>query len=320
MRHSLPLPVLLALLLVVVLALPPLWSGQAGSTPGLLKTPCSGAEAWGAQQAWAQHLGRKAEEILDLGDGVTMQIMLIPPGRFVMGSPPEEPERDPDEVPHDVTLTRPYYLAKYPVTQEQYQRLAGHNPSYFSATGGGKDQVQGLDTSRLPVEQVSWDEAVAYCRKLAQQTGWKAALPTEAQWEYACRAGSATPFCFDTQLNGTLANCNGTQPYPAGTAVKGPYLERPCPVGSYESSAFGLFDMHGNVWQWCHDWYGKYDVAKRTDPEGPQTGFARVWRGGSWLDGAWSCRAANRDRRAPGNRSANVGFRVAFPVSSGNAG
>ncbi len=252
---------------------------------------------------------------VDLGGGVTMDFVLIPPGKFLMGSPKGEKEREVDEGPqHEVTISRTFYLGKYEVTQEQYQQIVGKNPSAFSAGGACKQAVAGLDTRRFPVENVSWEDATEFCRKLSARDRERRRfrLPTEAEWEYACRAGTRTPFHFGNSLNGEEANCDGTNPY--GTDKKGTFLRRPCRVGSYRPNAFGLHDMHGNVWEWCADWHDKdhYGKSDKKDPQGPEKGTARVLRGGSWGDYARFCRAALRSRGAPGVRSVINGFRVAF--------
>jgi formylglycine-generating enzyme required for sulfatase activity len=229
-----------------------------------------------------------------------------------MGSPPDEKDRSDDEGPrHEVRISEPFYLGKYPVTQAEYEKVMGTNPSWFSATGKGKDKVAGMDTSRFPVEMVSWDDAQEFCRKLSARDSRKYRLPTEAEWEYACRARTTTPFHFGNALNGDRANCDGNNPY--GTATKGTYLERTCRVGSYRPNAFGLYDVHGNVWQWCQDWYGKeyYNESTNVDPQGPSSGDARVVRGGSWYYRAGHCRAAYRVRDAPSVRREFCGFRVA---------
>jgi formylglycine-generating enzyme required for sulfatase activity len=177
---------------------------------------------------------------LDLGGGVKLELVYIKEGEFWMGSPEDEPERNPftdqkeanAEKRHRVQISKPFWLGKYAVTQEQYTRLTGKdNPSWFCATGGGKDKVRGMDTTRFPVETVPWDDAVAFCEELnrkhlsqvseaLRRAGYKFGLPTEAQWEYACRAGTETPFSFGRELNGKQANCDGNDPY--GTAEKGP--------------------------------------------------------------------------------------------------
>jgi formylglycine-generating enzyme required for sulfatase activity len=286
---------------------------KAKQRPPPAKAPFSEATAKELQRAWATYLGKPVEEEVDLGGGATMRFVLIPPGTFTMGSPKEEKGRCNDEEADEVTITKPFYLGKYPVTQEQYERLTGKNPSYFAATGDGKAKVEGLDTKPFPVEQVSWEDATAFCRKLAERTGHKARLPSEAEWEYACRAGTTTPFHFGKALNGTQANCNGNYPY--GRTEKGPYLAKTCPVKSYDPNAFGLYGMHGNVWQWCQDWYAESCAdLKGMDPlrvdKGSSSG--RVLRGGSWFNYARHCRAASRDWHAPAYRNDDVGFRVAL--------
>jgi formylglycine-generating enzyme required for sulfatase activity len=219
-------------------------------TPPLLKAPFTEKEAKEAQATWAKHLGRKPVEVVDLGGGVMLELVLIPPGTFEMGSPKNEKKRNPAEEDfdaekqHTVTIAKPFYLANYPVTQEQYEKVVGRNPSWFSKEGGGKDKVQNLDTARFPVETVSCKEAEAFCDKAKNKAPWgKVMLPSEAQWEYACRAGTETSFCFGDVLDGNQANCNGNYPY--GTETSGPSLGRSCPVGGdkgkeYKPNQFGL--------------------------------------------------------------------------------
>ena len=220
---------------------------------------------------------------------------------------------DVAEVQHEVVITQPFYLGKYEVTQKQYEKIMGTNPSCFSAKGNDKDKVNNMDTSQFPVENVSWNDAMEFCGKLTKMDKKRRfRLPTEAEWEYACRAGTTTPFHFGSSLNGDKANCAGSSPY--GTKKNGPYLERPCRVGSYAANAFGLHDMHGNVWEWCADWYEKdyYNKSDKKDPKGPQDGDARVLRGGTWFGDASNCRAANRSVQKPEIHYNNYGFRVAF--------
>ncbi len=268
---------------------------------------------------WLIGASKAKEVVVDLGGGVKMEFVLIPAGKFTMGSPKDEKDRKDDEEQHEVEITRDFYLGKYKVTQEQYQRLTGENPSYFAATGTDadyKERVKGKDTSRFPVENVRWTDATAFCEKLTEKHGEKRrrfGLPSEAEWEYACRAGTLTPFHFGKVCNGKQANCNGNYPY--GTDEKGPYLERTCPVGEYAANAWGLYDMSGNVYEWCQDWYGPYADLKRRDPlrEDPiKDKKSRVLRGGSWSYLPWSCRAAFRRNNAPAYRDRYVGFRVAF--------
>ena len=240
---------------------------------------------------------------IDLGNGVYLEMKLIPAGTFIMGSPESEAERSDDETQHQVTISKPYYLGKYPITQAQWQQVMRNNPSHFK----GK--------KLLPVENVSWDDTQAFCLKLKEITRVPFGIPTEAQWEYACRAGTNTPFHFGSELNGRQANCDGTVPY--GTYSEGPYLKKTTTVGidKYPANAWGLYDMHGTVWEWCSDWEGDYPTGSVTDPNGPATGSYRVLRGGSWLYVAVSCRSARRNGFVPSGRSGFLGFRVALSSS-----
>jgi formylglycine-generating enzyme required for sulfatase activity len=247
---------------------------------------------------------------------IGMKLVLIPAGKFTMGSPEDEKNRSDDEQQHEVEISKPFYMGVYEVTQGEYEKVMGTNPSWFSATGGGKEKVEGKDTSRFPVEKVSWNDAVEFCKKLSEmpeekRNGPMYRLPTEAEWEYACRGGaSVKPFHFGDSLSSTQANFDGNYPY--GGADKGPYLERTTRVGSYDANAFGLYDMHGNVWEWCADWYDKdyYKTSPRKDPPGPATGTYRVLRGGSWGSFGRGCRAAYRSFGGPGYRVSYLGFRV----------
>jgi formylglycine-generating enzyme required for sulfatase activity len=244
------------------------------------------------------------EEEDEIAPGVKMAFVLVPPGRFWMGSPEDEKERDKDETLHEVTITQPFYLGKYVVTQAQYKAVTGKDPSTFKG-------------AELPVETVSWEEADAFARELSGKRGWKQLyrLPAEAEWEYACRGGRpfSHPFGIGAgrSLSSTQANFHGNYPY--GGAAKGPYLERATPVGNYPANALGLYDMHGNVWQWCADWYGDYPTANVTDSTGPAPGpgSGRVIRGGGWGGRASYCRAAYRRGVAPAYRDNDLGFRLA---------
>ena len=254
-------------------------------------------------------------------NSIGMKLALIPAGKFVMGSPKDERDRCDDEEQHEVEITKPYYLGVYHVTQLEYEKIMGKNPSDFSATGSNKDEVKGMDTSRFPVENVSWDDTVEFCKKLSELSDEKKAgrtyrLPTEAEWEYACRAGTTTAFHSENSLSSEQANFDGNHPH--GEAAKGKWLERPTTVGSYQPNAFGLYDMHGNAEQWCQDWYddGYYKNSPKQDPAGPENGSDRVVRGGSWCDFDWFCRSAVRLTGKPGNRNDARGFRVAA-VQSG---
>jgi formylglycine-generating enzyme required for sulfatase activity len=248
-------------------------------------------------------------------NSIGMKFVLIPRGKFTMGSPPSEPQRREEEYPHEVEITKPFSLGVYEVTQAQYQKVVGTNPSWFSAAGGGKDQVRGMDTGNFPVEQVDHAEATAFCRKLSELPRERAAgrvyrLPSEAEWEYACRAGTKTPFHFGKEITSRLANMDGTRPY--GTAVAGAKLNRTTTVGSYKPNAWGLYDMHGNVWEWVADWWdqGYYRVSPKRDPQGPEKGTTRNGRGGGWNTEGMRHRAAFRGFTTPTVKNSEFGFRV----------
>ena len=251
-------------------------------------------------------------------NSIQMTLTLIPAGSFQMGSPASEAERSSDEGPqHEITITRPYYMAIYPVTQRQYELVMGQNPSYLNDWKGGGPE--------FPVESISWDEAIALCRKLSELPAEKAAgrvyrLPTEAEWEYACRGGLPLPFTSGVSLSSREANFNGNYPY--GGAERGPYLERTTKVGSYPPNPFGLYDMHGNVWEWCADFYERtyYRNSPRYDPPGPSHGSLRVVRGGSCYNIGRFCRAAYRFGVSPANRDIDVGMRVVMELKNQEAG
>jgi uncharacterized protein (TIGR02996 family) len=250
----------------------------------------------------------------ELVNSIGMRFVLIPPGTFWMGSPEEEGREEREGPLHEVEISRPFYLGAGTVTQEQYQRVIGSNPSWFHAGGGGKNDVVGLDTSNFPVEEVSWEDAVAFCQKLSalpeeKKAGRLYRLPTEAEWEYSCRGGasSSTPFHVGASLSPTQANFDETS------------LGRPCPVGSYPANAFGLYDMHGNVWEWCSDWDGEgyHAASPRCDPTGPSGGAFRVYRGGGWISFSGACRSACRGALDTAHRDRSTGFRVALILSGG---
>jgi formylglycine-generating enzyme required for sulfatase activity len=262
-----------------------------------------------------------------LTNSLGMKFVLIPAGTFRMGSASAEQGRSEDEGPqHVVTITRAYYLGVHPVTQMQFQRLMGTNPSHFSRGGRARDQVKGEDTHLFPVEKVTWGIAGSFCRKLSEldeerRQGHVHRLPTEAEWEHACRAGKdGEPFHFGVALTSTQANFDGSQPYGRAAAV-GPYLRRPTAVGSYPPNAWGLFDMHGNVWEWCADWYAEdyYVNSPEEDPSGPQDGRQRVLRGGCWSSPASNCHSAYRGRGDPESHLYRYGFRVLLEVPAGSA-
>jgi sulfatase modifying factor 1 len=256
----------------------------------------------------------------------------IPPGTFSMGSPPDEPARFVWEGPQtEVTISRGFWMGKYEVTQGEYLEVVGNNPSYFR-NGTTPDYTTGTAgpvTNELqhPVERVSWIDATNYCALLTERErfggrlpeGYEYRLPTEAQWEYACRAGTTTAFHYGGALRSGMANFNGHFEYPPCGGDEycynpsGIHLGRTVEVGSYAPNAWGLYDMHGNVWEWCMDWYaGSLPGGSVTDPTGPTTGSSRVFRGGSYYYDANHCRSALRFWSAPGYRGGYLGFRVAL--------
>jgi formylglycine-generating enzyme required for sulfatase activity len=254
-------------------------------------------------------------------NSIGMKLVYIPPGKFVMGSPRSEQEQAKkdsrtggewaaQEIQHEVAITKGFCMGVYAVTQEEYEIVTGKNPSWFSATGGGKEDVAGLDTRRFPVETVSWNDATEFCRKLSQREGKTYRLPTEAEWEYACRAGTKTAFSFGDTISTDQANYNGNAVF--GNGRKGVYRERPMPVGTFPPNAFGLYDMHGNVNQWCQDWYDKdyYKKSPRNDPVNETGSEMRVLRSGSWGSYPGICRSANRSGSTPDYRNRTIGIRV----------
>jgi uncharacterized protein (TIGR02996 family) len=254
--------------------------------------------------------------VVERVNSIGMRFALIPAGCFLMGSPPDEAERQDEEMQHEVEITNPFWLAVTAVTQRQWKKVMGKNPSWFSRDGKGWIKVMSEDTDDFPVEQVTWEEARDFVKRLGdrkEETKDRRAyrLPREAEWEFACRASLASrPFAFGDSLCSTQANFNGN--YPHGVA-KGPHLERTCKVGSYVPNAWGLFDMHGNVGEWCADWYEGYPAERVTNPSGPPIGSYRVCRGGSWNSRGRYCRSAYRSRGSPLDRDRYVGFRVAGP-------
>jgi uncharacterized protein (TIGR02996 family) len=257
----------------------------------------------------------------ELTNSIGMRLVLIPAGKFRMGSPVREPRRMDDETLHTVRITKPFYLGVYPVTQAEWLQVMRDNPSQFT-----KDEVEeGLDTNRFPVEQVLYSRAGAFCQRLSKRKDEKQAgrvyrLPTEAEWEYACRAwGSSTfPFHFGRTLDASQANFRTTYPFPPPEDVdeNGEWLERPCEVGQYAPNAFGLYDMHGNVDEWVSDVYEPeyYSDSTEVDPTGPATGDRHVVRGGSWGGQGEDCRTAVRIGYDDDYESDRVGLRVAMTI------
>jgi len=248
---------------------------------------------------WVPGLDSKGSEpipkeiTIQIGENVSMKLALIPAGKFMMGSPPGEANRSGEEPQHEVTISKPFYIGVTEVTQAQYEAVMGTNPSRFKGATN-------------PVDTVSWNDATKFCKKLSKKTRYVVRLPTEAEWEYTCRAGTTTRFSFgdDESALGDYAwyECN------SGSATH--------PVGQKKPNAWGLFDMHGNLWEWCADWYGDYPKGAATDPQGPASGADRVLRGGGWSHFPNYCRAAFRSFSSPGARLISGGFRVVVPVSA----
>ena len=239
-------------------------------------------------EARSKALNKAWREEEDLGNGIKLEMVLIPAGKFEMGSPASEKGRSKAETQHQVTLTKSYYMGKYEVTQEQWEAVMGKNPS---STMG----------ARLPVMDVSWEDCQVFIKKLNGINKGKYRLPTEAEWEYACRAGTSTAYSFGAKITPKDANYDDSK------------LGKPVEVGSYKPNAFGLYDMHGNMWEWCEDWKADYPKEAVTDPKGPATGEDRVLRGGSFLYFGSIARSFNRYSyfAAPTYRVVSGGLRLA---------
>jgi formylglycine-generating enzyme required for sulfatase activity len=248
----------------------------------------------------------KAQAPKEITNSIGMKLVLIPKGTFMMGSPETEKGRQENETQHEVTISKDYYLGVYEVTQAQYEKVMGKNPSHFQGAKVGNENAD------LPVENVSWNDAVEFCKKLSdlpeeKKAGREYRLPTEAEWEYGCRAGSKTAYAFDDE-EGLLPEYGWFNRKSSG---------RTHTVGLLEPNAWGLYDMHGNVWEWCSDRYGDYTKGAVSDPSGPKEGSHRVLRGGSWDYVAAVCRSAFRDWGDPSIRDHDYGFRLALSSQSG---
>jgi formylglycine-generating enzyme required for sulfatase activity len=268
----------------------------------------------GALSVMAQEVKPGKVDEVDFGEGVKLEMVLVPAGKFKMGFTKKELEdfkvaiqegikkitkkklgkEDLDLVDlimskqgkqHEVTLTKPFYMGKYEVTQEQWEEVMGNNPSY---TKGAK----------LPVTKVSWNDCQEFINKLNVKTSGGFRLPTEAEWEYACRAGTTTKYSFGDKITPKDANYGDSR------------IDKPVEVGSYKPNAFGLFAMHGNVCEWCKDWHGEYPFAV-TDPKGQATGEYRVLRGGSFLVNDYIARSSSRNYDSPTDQTGYYGFRLA---------
>ncbi len=257
--------------------------------------------------------GRRAGEELD-DNALKMKFCWCPAGTFRMGSPAGEVDHAHNEGPVDVTLSRGFWMGKIEVTQSQWQRGMGTGLRDQKVKGGiGEIRGEGPDH---PMYFVNYEEATEFCKKLTAAeraagrlpAGWDYRLPTEAQWEYACRAGTTTATAFGDRLGSDNANFDGDRPY--NGASQGPNRRSTVPVGSYRPNAWGLLDMHGNVWEWCRDWYAD-SLAGGRDPQGPPSGRVRLNRGGAWGNVGAGCRSAGRSGLTPASRYDFLGFRVA---------
>ena len=233
-------------------------------------------------------------------NGVEFTLCWCPAGSFSMGASYIEHECESDEVLHQVTLSKGFWMMETEVTQKQWNAVMRYNPSYYRG-------------DNLPVEMVSWNDCQNFCNECSR-LGVSLQLPTEAQWEYACRAGTTTPFFWGDALNGDKANCSGAYPY--GTYKHGVSLSKTSPVKNYQPNSWGIYDMHGNVWEWCQDWYGPYQRWNVTDPVGSSSGYQKVCRGGSWRNKAVACRSANRNQNNSSYRQNNLGFRCVLNKQS----
>ena len=266
------------------------------------KTQTEEPQAAQLQKKAAAKADLPLEKTIEISKDVNMVVVFIPAGKFEMGSPPTELQKDNDEGQHTVKLTKAFYIGKFEVTQLQYRAIMHQNNSKF---GGDK----------LPVENANWHEARRFLKRLSDKTGLKFRLPTEAEWEYACRAGTTTAFNVGTTPDSSLANYKAKTPYADGVA--GEYLKRTNNVGAYRPNAFGLYDMHGNVWEWCSDLYDKnyYKISPLVDPKGPQkSNSGHVIRGGAWNEKAYKCRSADRNHRWPKINQSIIGFRVVLEI------
>lgn len=242
------------------------------------------------------------EPFQDLEEPWCPEMIVIPAGKFLMGSPTSEAGRSKREFQHEVTISKPFLLGRHAVTFDEYDH-------FCETTGHKKPNDQGWERGRHPVINVDWNDANAYCAWLSEVTGRRYHLPSEAQWEYACRAGTRTPFSSGANITTDQVNFDGNYPY--GSAAKGEYRTKTVPAGSLPANPWGLHEMHGNVLEWCTDWYGEYPSKAVADPQGLNEGNIRVVRGGSWFSGARRVRSAYRSGLEPGNYAGYLGFRCA---------
>jgi formylglycine-generating enzyme required for sulfatase activity len=240
------------------------------------------------QQETSVFLNEPIIRTINLIDGIQIELVLIPAGEFDMGSPPSEVARNVDEGPvRRIRISSPFYIGRYEITQAQWKAVMGNIWSNF----------KGID---LPVDAIPWSQAVEFCQRLSEREHETFRLPTEAEWEFANRAGSTTAYSFGDDRSSLAQHAW----YNSNSRHK------THPVGRKKPNAFGLYDMHGNVWEWCSDWYDEYIVDSIIDPTGPSEGCSRILRGGSWFSTLDLCRSANRGWNTPNIRDDDVGFRI----------
>jgi len=269
---------------------------------GIFFVVFSGGAKTATAQTQATTAASPKDLVLDLGNGVTLKLVQIPAGQFLMGSPETETDRNRDETQHEVTISKPFYMGVTHVTVRQYAQ-------FVKDTRQKHEETKFKQTGDHPVVKVNWDDAQAFCAWLSNKSGKSVRLPTEAQWEYACRAGTTTRFSFgdgDGDLGNYAWYCDNS-------------AEMTHPVGQKKPNAWGLYDMHGNAWQWCQDHYAPYGQAATTDPTGPNEGSSRVSRGGSWVDEPGTFRCALRIRsNNPEQWFTNDSFRVVVSPVGGD--
>ncbi len=313
-----------------------------GPPPAPAVAPFSEQQARRHQDAWAEHLGKPRE----ITNSIGMKLVLIPPGEFQMGSPDTEENRESDEGQHRVRITKPFYLGLHEVTVGQFGRFVSARSYQTEAERDGKGgygvtsdgswerkpeytwRNPGFpQTDDHPVVNVSWNDAVAFCEWLSGQEKREYRLPTESEWEYACRAGTTARYHHGDDAEGLAAVGNVADAaakkkfsnWDLAISTNDGYVYT-APVGRFKANGFGLYDMRGNVFEWCADWYDEkyYANSPVDDPHGPASGSNRMFRGGGWSSIAGDCRSANRFRYWPDSRSSNLGFRLALVPADEN--
>jgi len=316
------------------------WAADAPAAPkstAYKAWPFNSAEAVRRQTETATALGVPVRKEVDLGDGVKLTLVLIPAGEFVMGSPAEEKGRYNDETPHRIAITKPFYISTTEVTRGQfaafviaaeYKTTAEQQGWAVAVRNERVERVPGASwrkpgfkqTDRHPVVSASWYDADALCRWLARKTTETVRLPTEAEWEYVCRAGNAGAYQWGDKPGAgqgwsNAADLTARKIFPDWTTFD--WADKyvfTAPVGSFKPNAWGVYDMHGNVWEWCADWYNAkyYATGPKESPKGPAVGAFRALRGGSWFNSPRDCRSAYRSGGTPSLVDVNGGFRIVF--------